>query len=550
MPDSVEQLQQRVAALRQQVIELEAKAEANALMVKTLQESGAKYRSLVESTSDWLWEVSLEGVYTYVSPQVETLLGFKPEEVLGKTPFDLMPEDEKERISGVFKDLVDRCEPITALENVNLHKDGRRIVLETSGVPLFSQSGQVLGYRGVDRDITERKQALEEKVLLERQVLQAQKLESLGVMAGGIAHDFNNLLMGILGNADLALSRLDPDSPTWENVYAIETATRRAADLAKQMLAYSGRGKFVVVSTDIQKLIEEMVHLLDISISKKVTLQYEFAPNLAPIDADVTQIRQIIMNLVINASESLGDDGGVISIRTGSFDCDHDGREGPYLGNDLTEGSYSYVEISDTGKGMDPEVIKRIFDPFFTTKFTGHGLGLAAVLGIVRGHHGAIKVTSEIGQGATFKVFFPCSEASKSVENAPRPEGRLTRFEGKTALLVDDEETVRTVGRRMLEHIGMDVVTADDGKQGLELFSEAPDKFDLVVMDLTMPVMDGEEAFQEMLLIRDDVRVILSSGYNEPDFIARFESKGLAGFIQKPYQMKTLIAAVAQAFNN
>ncbi len=242
------------------------------------------------------------------------------------------------------------------------------------------------------RDITDRKKAEVERKNLESQIQHAQKLESLGVLAGGIAHDFNNLLTSVLGHADLALMKLSSESPAWEYVQQIQTATVRAADLTGQMLAYSGKGKFVVQALDLNRLIREMTHLLEVSISKSVILKYNFRPELPSIKADATQIRQVVMNLITNAAESIGKENGVVTVSTGVVEADRAYFLGAYLDENLPDGSYVYVEVTDTGAGMVESVKHRIFDPFFTTKFTGRGLGLAAVLGIARGHHGAIKI--------------------------------------------------------------------------------------------------------------------------------------------------------------
>ncbi|MCP4676962.1 MAG: PAS domain-containing protein [Deltaproteobacteria bacterium] len=407
--------------------------------------------------------------------------------------------------------------------------------------PVRNDEGEITSAVAVFPDITEQKLAEKENLALERQILQAQKTESLGVLAGGVAHDFNNLLMGILGNADLALMSMTPETPGRENICDIQTAAERAADLAKQMLAYSGKGRFVVNRIDLEILVKEMVHLLEISISKKAVLRYDLGQNVPPVEADATQVRQIVMNLVINASDSIGYRSGVISIRTGAMECDREYLNGTYLDNELPEGAYSYFEISDTGSGMDKETIDKMFDPFFTTKFTGRGLGLAAVLGIVRGHKGAIKVYSERGKGTTFKVLFPIKEGRlSSVEQKKRDSVISSELEGKTAFIVDDEETVRTVCKQMLEKLGLVVVTAQDGREALEIFKEDPDKFDYIILDLTMPHMNGEETFREMRRIQKEVIVLLSSGYNEQELFSRFAAKGFAGFIQKPYRTAKL----------
>ncbi len=410
-------------------------------------------------------------------------------------------------------------------------------------------SGAVAGAIETLLDITEIKQAEEERMNLERQVLHAQKLESLGVLAGGIAHDFNNLLMAVLGHADLALMDLSPLSPARGNIQEIETAARRAAELCRQMLAYSGKGRFIIESLDICELIEEMVHLLKTSIAKNVMLNLHLDNKIPPISGDASQIRQIIMNLITNASEAIGERPGSIRITTGLMHCDRAYLEHLALSEELEEGEYVYLEVSDTGCGMDKETMGRIFDPFFTTKFTGRGLGLAAVQGIVRGHKGALKVYSEAGKGTTFKVLFPAVNTEGPVHRHEAVSDTHWKGSG-TILLVDDEEMVRSIAGEMLERLGFQVLTARDGVEALEVYQQRHPEIAGVLLDLTMPQMDGEETLRELRKIHPSVRVVLSSGYNKQEITQRFAGKGLAGFIQKPYRLAELKTVFHSMFND
>ncbi len=428
------------------------------------------------------------------------------------------------------------------------HRDseGNDISCEIRLVRLPSATQRLV--RGSVTDITERKRAEEERLSLERQVQHAQKLESLGVLAGGIAHDFNNILVSILGYADLALEDMSPHAPSREYLKEIEQGARRAADLASQMLAYSGKGRFELEGIDLNEFVEEMAHLLEVSTSKKALLRYNFADNLPSIKGDATQIRQVIMNLITNASEAVGDSSGVISVSTGAMDCDSTYLQDIRVREQLPEGTYIYVEVADTGCGMDKETQGKIFDPFFTTKFTGRGLGMAAVQGIMRGHDGAIKVYSEPGRGSTFKALFPIS--GEAADRAVGPSAGIEEdgwVATGTILLVDDEDTVCTMGRRMLEKLGFEVLTASEGREALDLFRDNVDDVACVLLDLTMPHMDGEECFRELRRIKEDVRVVLSSGYNENDVTQRFAGKGLQGFIHKPYRLATLRSKLRKA---
>ncbi|WP_239027589.1 response regulator [Geomonas diazotrophica] len=391
----------------------------------------------------------------------------------------------------------------------------------------------------VGRDVTDERRLAQEKKQMEAQILHVQKLESLGVLAGGIAHDFNNILMAIMGNAELALLRLPQESPVRTNLRNIEKSSQRAADLAQQMLAYSGKGRFVIEVVDMNAVIREMSHMLEVSISKKVDMRLELAPRLPLLEVDATQIRQVIMNLVINASEAIGDRDGVISVRTGTRELDADAVSRLWLNDSLQEGPYVYLEVCDDGCGMDQETLSKIFDPFFTTKFTGRGLGMAAVLGIVRGHKGTIEVRSEPGKGSVFTVYLPGPSVEARLP-AQQAQGATTAHGSGTVLLVDDEEAIRSLGREMLESLGYSVLTAEDGAAAVETFKRRQDDVDCVILDLTMPHLDGEQALQLLRALDPQVQVILSSGFSEQEITQRFIGRGLAGFIQKPYRLADL----------
>ncbi|MBI5485599.1 MAG: response regulator [Deltaproteobacteria bacterium] len=389
--------------------------------------------------------------------------------------------------------------------------------------------------------IIARRRAEDERKKLEQQLLHTQKLESLGVLAGGIAHDFNNILTAIIGNADLALMRINRESPAVDNLHRIEEAAARAADLAKQMLAYSGKGRFVIENIDLNRMLEEMLHMLEVSISKKAVLRLNLHNQLPLVEVDATQMRQIVMNLVINASEAIGDRSGVIAITTGFMECDRSYLKDIWLDENIVDGLYVYIEVADTGCGMDKETMAKLFDPFFTTKFTGRGLGMAAVQGIVRGHKGGIKVYSEPRKGTTFKILLPASDLPSGPSGGDKPDDD---WHGSgTVLLVDDEITIRDLGTAMLTELGFTVITAADGREAIRTFGQNPD-ISLVIMDLTMPHMDGEECFRKLRQLKPDVKVIISSGYNEQEVTQKFVGKGLAGFIQKPYKVSDLKVAI------
>jgi len=505
---------------------------------RRLRASEEKFRSLVEVTSDWIWEVDDQARYTYASPRCRTLLGFEPEEIVGKTPFDFMDPDESERVREEFTKYSSTLRAFHGLVNVNRHKDGRKVHLETSGLPIFDRNGEFRGYRGVDRDITHRIREEERRTALQAKIQHAQKLESLGVLAGGIAHDFNNLLLAVLGNADLALLDLPKTSPARECVEDIKSATLRATELAGQMLAYSGKGRFEVQVIDLSDLVREMGRMLEVSISKKAVLKYNFPKGLPPVEADVTQLRQVIMNLITNASDAIDDRSGYISISTGLSTIGPNEERLSFSGDEMEAGDYVTLEVADTGCGMDEETLSRIYDPFFTTKFTGRGLGMAAIQGIIRGHRGDIVITSEVGRGTTVQVLLPAQEAEiLAAEEQAAPADDLPPG---TILLVDDDDSVRAIAQRLMERFGMTVITAVDGLDALEVFERERERVDGVVLDLTMPRLDGVETFERLQKTAPGLPVVITSGYTEMEAAERFAGYAVTGFLKKPFQIDAL----------
>jgi CheY-like chemotaxis protein len=356
--------------------------------------------------------------------------------------------------------------------------------------------------------------------------------------------------MAVLGHAELALDDLSPMSPARERIREIETAARRAAELCRQMLAYSGKATLAHEPVNLRELVEEMVHLLKTSITKRAVLNLHLASDLPVIQADPSQLRQVVMNLIINASDSLGDHDGVIAISAGAIQCDAEYLRATYLDSNLQPGLYVYLEVKDTGCGMNPETLGRVFEPFFTTKFAGRGLGLAAVLGIVRSHKGAVRVYSEPGKGTSFKILFPAGEAEKTATSG-KPSSDPDQWRGQgTILFVDDEPILRSLGARMLKQIGFNVLVASDGREAVDIYTLRAPEIDLVLMDLTMPRMDGIEAFDELRRLNPKVKVILASGFSEEDVAARFAGKGLVAVLQKPYRLSLLRRQLATALGD
>ena len=505
-----------------------------------LHDSEEKYRSLFNNAQVGIFSSRLDGSEVLEANRAFLdIAGMTPEEALGKPSVNLWA-DPREREEMVKRLVADGRVSEFEFHMLNKRRGETRNCL--TSMRLRPEKGML---EGTILDITERKRAEAEKRNLERQMQQTQKLESLGVLAGGIAHDFNNILMAVLGHAELALDVISPVSPARENLTEITNASRRAADLCRQMLAYAGKSSFTLERLDLRELVEEMAHLLKTTISKKAILNLNLERGLPPIQADPSQIRQIVMNLIINASDAIGDRSGVITVSVGATRCDEEYLGKMELRETLAPGLYVHIEVTDTGHGMDAETRSRIFEPFFSTKFTGRGLGLAAVLGIVRAHRGAIKVYSEQGKGTTFKILFPALAKGEDAA-IPLEASLLANWRGTgTVLLVEDEESLIALGARMLEHLGLTVLTAADGLQAVDLYRERGKEIDLVLMDLTMPHMDGAEAFGELRRMNPDVQVVLASGYSREDVGSRFAGKSPAGIIQKPYTLFKLREALA-----
>ena len=381
---------------------------------------------------------------------------------------------------------------------VRTENKGEPISLLTYKFPIPPQTNGSTMIGGISLDITEQEKAENERRKIEKQMLQAQKLESLGVLGGGIAHDFNNLLMGMLGHADLALSILPKDAPARRNIEEVVISAQRAADLANQLLAYSGEGKFVVETVNLSTMVEEMNNLLRVSISKKAKLIFNLDEKIPATKCDTTQIRQVIMNLIVNASDAMEDKSGEITIETGSIQRADNTFDNTYLAAPLTEDKYVYVRISDTGIGMDEKTRLRIFDPFFTTKFTGRGLGLAAVMGIIRSHKGSITLDSAPDKGTTFSFYLPASDLTAN--DKKKSQDKTEEWQGSgTVLIADDEQTVLQVATMMLETMGFDVVGVDNGLKALKELNEGlmnPLKV-LAVLEIYIPKRFLENHYAE-----------------------------------------------------
>jgi signal transduction histidine kinase/CheY-like chemotaxis protein len=378
----------------------------------------------------------------------------------------------------------------------------------------------------------------------EERLRQTQKLESLGVLAGGVAHDFNNLLTGIIGNISLALDGTAKDNPTRRFLEDAVVASQRAADLTRQLLAYSGKGRFQIQRIDVSELVRQISALIHTSISKNVQLKLALTDPLPAVEADSSQLQQIVMNLIINAAEAIGPEkNGLVVVETGMQHASDEFLKTCISADSVRPGQYVFLDVRDTGCGIDGDTLSKIFDPFFTTKFMGRGLGLAAVLGIVRGHNGALRVDSTPGAGSCFRVLFPPAQGEAVRPRKARVENKNLMGSG-TILVVDDEEIVRKISRNVLENFGYRALLAENGEIAVDLFARMPQQISLVLLDMTMPVMSGAETLPHLQRMRPDVKVILTSGYSEMDATRRFSGTGLAGFLQKPFTAAQLAEKV------
>jgi PAS domain S-box-containing protein len=497
-------------------------------------ETDLRLRLVVDNVPIILWAVDVAGVITLTEGKGLTKLGIRPGQSVGKSIFELYAH---------LPEVADNVRASLTGEERSYTTTLAGRVFESHCSPLrVDPGGPVTGVIAFSIDVTERDRAEKERAILQAKLLQVQKLESLGLLAGGIAHDFNNILTAILGGAATARLDLPPENPAHAALEIVINAARRAADLTRQMLAYTGKGSFEIRPLDVSRLATEIANLIETTLPKRVQLRLALAPVLPAIEADVAQVQQVLMNLVINGGEAIGEGCGTVVVTTGAQDVDPADAE-KVFGSEIRPGRYVFIEVHDTGSGMDDETKSKIFDPFFTTKFTGRGLGLAAVLGIVRGHGGAIKVHSSPGCGSTFQVFFPASDrpAAAPVKRAPRYRGR------GSALVIDDDSGVRAAARRIFERFGFEVLEAENGRVGADLFARRAAAITIVLLDMTMPELGGEETFRELQRVRADVPVILTSGYDEIEATRRFTSKGLAGFLQKPFAPEDLAAKLMAA---
>ena len=503
-----------------------------------LRESNERFRQVAENVADFIWEVDADGLYRYTSPSVERILGYRPDELIGKMHFyDLFaPEVREELKTAAFKVFAAK-QPFRAFPNPNRSKDGRVVHLETSGAPVLDVSGNLTGYRGADSDVTEQQK-------LETQLRQVQKMEALGTLTGGIAHDFNNILAAMMGFAELAKEKFPKGSRDERHLQMVLDAGIRGRELIRQMLAFSRQSVPEKKPLQLSAVVKETARFLRASIPSTISIRANVENESRLILGDPVQIQQLLMNLCTNAAHAMKEKGGVLDLELSDFSV----SASEARPDGLEPGIYMRLVVRDTGIGMPPEVIDRIFDPFFTTKKSdeGTGLGLSVVHGIVQLHDGHITVESLLGKGSTFTVYLP--------QVTERPEAEAVSEETvptghERVLLVDDEPVLIETGQKLLEGLGYEVTAKNSSVEALALFKADPGRFDLIVTDHTMPDMTGFELAKACMALRPDVPIILATGFSHLVDAATANEAGIRAFIMKPLTKGELARTVRRALD-
>ncbi len=504
-----------------------------------LRDSETRLRTIFESAKEGMFLADKKGNYVDVNPAGCEMIGYAKAELLNSNVETLLFPEDFEMAFRLGREI--KSSGIDIPEIRLKRKDESEIWVDMTVTPIkFGAENLLLG---IKRDITEKKKAEQEQRKLEARIQQSQKLESLSVLAGGIAHYFNNMLTGVIGNANIALMDLSPASPVRFNIEELEKVAQKAAVLTNQMLAYSGKGRFVVKSVNITELIRKTDHLIGIAVSNRIGVIYNLEDELPYIDADPSQIRQLVVNLMANASEAYDGEAGTIKISTGVKRCDKKYLEGTYYYEAQPEGQYVFLEIADDAAGMDEMVLDKLFDPFFSTRFTGRGLGMAAVLGIVRGHSGAIKVVSKSGEGTDIVVLFPPSD--RHTDNKDAKQSSQHNLRGKEVILVvEEEENVAGIVKKTLERYDYSVIISSDTPEGISALRQQPDAVEVILLNVVEPTLFNFSSLKKIREINPHLKIILTSGYSEELTLEFLEEHKVEGFLQKPYQMLNILKEI------
>ncbi len=506
-----------------------------------------RFRSLVEEINDVVWEIDENELITYVSPAIEHILGYQPDELIGKVPYAFMAKDEAARVSSILQHYAEKKLGFKSISYSKLHKNGQEVIFETSGQPIVAADGQLKGYRGVERDITAKELAADERKQLEQQLQQSQKMESIGRLAGGVAHDFNNILSVINGYSEICLLKMAEDNPYRQEIETIFESGKRAARLTQQLLAFSRKQ---IVRKEFFALNDEIVdirRMLDRLLGEDITIVFDLRDDLWPIKADRSQMEQVILNLAVNARDAMPV-GGTLTIETKNITLDEENTDEQYQ---ICSGDYVLLAISDTGQGLSLEMKEKIFEPFFTTKEQGKGagLGLATVYGIIKQSHGEIFVTSAQGMGTTFKIYLPRAAKQSAPVHEIVSKETIVSPGAETIMLVEDEEAVRHMAVELLMGLGYTVLEAENGEDALEIYKRYHGQVDLLLTDVVMPKMSGPSLAKRMQKLRPDMKVLFMSGYTENDIVHHGVLADDVTFLAKPINLKNLSKAVRTIFD-
>jgi len=510
---------------------------------EALRKSEEKYRTILESIEEGYFETDLEGNLTFFSNPFCKILGYSPSQLMGMNTRQYTTPKTAEKMDRITEQLLESGMPENVTSYDVIRPGGDKVLLELSFSILKDTDGGPIGFKGVLRDVSERKRAEEEKHKLETQLQQAQKMESIGTLAGGIAHDFNNILMGIQGNASLMLLKINSEHPNYEKIKNIETYVQNGTTLTKQLLGFARRGKYLVKATDLNEIIDKSSSLFA-RTKKEIQVHTKFFEGIWTVEVDRGQIEQVLLNLYVNAWQAMID-GGDLYLSTENVILDRTYVK-PYK---VEPGRYVKISVTDTGVGIDKSTQARIFEPFFTTKEMGRGtgLGLASVYGIIKSHGGYINVYSELDQGTTFTIYLPAS--GKEADSEAEVFADIVKGSG-TILLIDDEKMILDVGRELLVELGYTVLPAMSGQEAMDVYEKEQGKIDMIIMDMIMPGMSGSETFDRLKKINPDAKILLSSGYSVDGQATQILRRGCDGFIQKPFNMNQLAEKIHKIMPN
>ena len=502
-----------------------------------LSSSEERYRELVDLLPEIVYEVDGSGRITFINQRGYELTGYTREQFeKGLLAADMCAPEDRERLIENIGRLLAGARPRKE-EYLIVRKDGTTFPVVTNCVAIVRE-GKAVGVRGVAFDLSERRQ-------IEETLLQSQKIEAIGTLAGGIAHDINNVLAGISCLATLIKEESRPDDRKLADIDEILNMTARGGEFARNLLGYARRGKYRTERVSLNKMAEQVLKIIERTVSKKITVRTELDPGVSDVEGDPGQLSQVLMNLCLNAVDAVREEG---TVTVSTHDVRHQDLPGSMSPN-LSPGRHVELRVRDDGEGMDEETRKRAFEPFFTTKEAGKGtgLGLPMVYGVVRNHRGDVRVESELGKGTTMIALFPALEPGMAAGVGRRSLLPPRRESMGTILLVDDEAVLRSTGKRLLARLGYRVLLASDGAAALGIFERHAGDIDLVLLDLGMPVMDGTECFQKLKALKPKVRVLITSGYSDSEKVEALIADGVLGFLHKPFSVEHLNRAVSRA---